>query len=133
MQANIKTKNRKQLKVKALIDSGCTHTGIDEQLVKDKRIQMKLINFSFKVYNADRTKNGEVMRIVLLKVEINRHKKHLKATVTDLNSTDIFLEYNWLVKHNPEVNWKNSKIKFIRCLGSCKIKHQDIEFKIQRI
>jgi len=38
MQAEVKTKNRKKLKVKALVDSGCTHTGIDEQLVKNKRI-----------------------------------------------------------------------------------------------
>jgi len=30
MQANIKTKNGKKLEVKALVDSGCTHTGIDE-------------------------------------------------------------------------------------------------------
>ena len=35
---------------------------------------MKLINFSFKVYNVDRTKNGEVIRIAPLEVEINRHK-----------------------------------------------------------
>jgi len=55
-----KTKNSKKLKVKALVDSGCTYTGIDEQLVKDKRIQTKLINFSFEVFNADGTKNGEV-------------------------------------------------------------------------
>jgi len=38
MQANVKMKNGKKLKVKALVDSGCTHTGINEQLVKDKRI-----------------------------------------------------------------------------------------------
>jgi len=30
MQAKVKTKNGKNLKVKALVDSGCTHTGIDE-------------------------------------------------------------------------------------------------------
>jgi len=38
VQAQVKTKNGKNLKVKALVDSRCTHTGIDEQLVKDKRI-----------------------------------------------------------------------------------------------
>jgi len=38
VQANVKTKNGKELKVKALVDSGCTHIGIDEQLVKDRRI-----------------------------------------------------------------------------------------------
>ena len=45
----------------------------------------------------------------------------------------MFLEHNWLVKHNPEVNWKNRTIKFTRCPGSCKIKHQNIEFKTRRI
>jgi len=68
-------KNGKKLKVKALVDSRYTYTGIDEQLVKDKRIQMKLINFSFKVFNADGTKNGEVTRMVPLEIEINRHKE----------------------------------------------------------
>ena len=73
-------------------------------MVKDKKILTKQINFSFKVFNADRTKNREVTRIVSLKIEINGHKKQLKAVVTDLNRTDIFLGHDWLVKHNPEIN-----------------------------
>jgi len=71
----VKTKNRKKLKVKVLIDSGCTHTEIDEQLVKDKRIQTKPIKFSFKVFNTDRTKNRQVTRVAPLKIKINSHKK----------------------------------------------------------
>ena len=39
MQAKIKTKNRKELKVEALVDSKCTYIKIDEQLVKNKIIQ----------------------------------------------------------------------------------------------
>ena len=53
MQANVKTKNRNNLKVKALVNSEYMHMGINEQLVKDKRIQMKPINFSFEVFNTD--------------------------------------------------------------------------------
>ena len=132
MQANVKTKNRKNLKVKALVDLGCTHTGIDEQLIKDKRIQTKLINFSFEVFNIDRTKNGEVTRVVSLEIKINRHKEQLEAAVIDLNGTDMFLGHNWLVKHNPEVNQKNGTIQFTRCPGSCKMKYQDIKFKTRR-
>jgi len=44
----------------------------------------------------------------------------------------MFLGHNWLVKHNLEVNWKNGTIWFTRCLESCKIKHQDIEFKTRK-
>ena len=123
MQANVKTKNGKNLKVKTLVDSECIHTEINKQLVKDKRIQTKLINFSFEVFNADRTKNGEITRVAPLEIEINRHKKQLKAAVTDLNRTDMFLGHDWLVKHNSEVNWKNRIIQFIRCPESCKMKH----------
>ena len=110
MQAIIKMKNGKKLKVKALVDSGCTHTGINKQLVKDKRIQTKPIKFSFKVFNANRTKNREVTKVAPLEVEINGHKETLEAAVTDLDGTDMFLGHDWLVKHNPEVNWKNGTI-----------------------
>jgi len=132
VQADIKTKNRKKLKVKALVDSGCTHTGIDEQLVKEKRIQTKAIDFSFEVFNTDGTKNGEVTKVVPLEVEINGHKETLEAAVTDLNRTDMFLGHDWLVKHNPEVNWKNGTIKFTRCPSNCTMKHEDIQFKARR-
>ena len=87
-------KNGKNLKVKALVDSRCTHTGIDEQLVKNKRIQTKQIDFSFEVFNADRTKNGEVTRVTPLEIKINRHKETLEAVVTDLDGTDMFLGHD---------------------------------------
>jgi len=126
MQANIKTKNGKKLKVKALVDSRCTYTGINKQLVKDKRIQTKPINFSFKVFNTNRMKNREVTKVAPLEIKINGHKETLEAAVTDLDRTDMFLGHDWLVKHNPEANWKNETIKFTRCPGNCIIKHKDI-------
>ena len=106
----MKMKNGKNLKVKALVDLECIYMVIDEQLVKDKRIQTKPINFSFEVFNTDRMKNGKVTRVVSLEIKINKHKEQLKAAVTDLNDMDMFLGHDWLVKHNPEVNWKNRTI-----------------------
>jgi len=132
VQAEVKTKNSKKLKVKALVDSGCTHTGIDKQLVKDRRIQTKKIDFSFEVFNADRTKNGEVTRVAPLEVEINGHKETLEAAVTDLDGTDMFLGHDWLVKHNLKVNWKNGTIKFMRCPENCTMTHKDIQFNSRR-
>ena len=132
MQVDVKIKNRKKLKVKALVDFKCIHIGIDKQLVKDKRIQTKPINFLFKVFNADRIKNGEVAKVASLKVKINRYKEILEAAVIYLNEMDMFLDHDWLVKHILEVNWKNSIIKSTRCLESCMMKHKDIQFKTRR-
>ena len=68
-------KNSKKFKVKVLVDSRYIHMGIDKQLVKDKRIQMRLINFLFEVFNTDGMKNREVTKVALLEVEINGHKE----------------------------------------------------------
>ena len=75
MQTNIKTKNGKELQLQALVDLGCTHIRIDEQLVKEEKIKTKPIKKFFKVFNADGTENGEVTRFTPLEVEIDRHKE----------------------------------------------------------
>ena len=93
---------------------------------------MKPIDFSFKVFNADGTKNGEVTRIVPLEIEINGYKEQLEAAITDLDRIDMFLGHEWLVKHNPEVNWKNSIIRFTRCPENCTMKYKNIRFNTRR-
>ena len=77
-------------------------------------------------------RNGEVTKVTPLEIEINRHKETLEAAVMDLNGTDIFLGHDWLVKHNPEVNWRNRTIRFTKCPGSCTMKYEDIQFKTRR-
>jgi len=44
VQANVKTKNGKNLKVKTLVSSRYTHMGIDEQLVKCYEVHQTLAN-----------------------------------------------------------------------------------------
>ena len=61
--------------------------------MKEEKIRMEPINRSF-----------EVIRFALLEVEINRYKERIDTVVIDLNSMDMFLEYDWLVKHNLKVN-----------------------------
>jgi len=63
-------------------------------LVKDKRIQTKLINFSFEVFNVDGMKNGKVTRVAPLEIKINSHKEQLEAAVIDLDGMDIFLGHD---------------------------------------
>ena len=73
-------------------------------------MKIEPIDKSFKVFNADKTKNGEATRFVLLELEINEYIERINIIVMDLNRMNIFLEYNWLAKHNPEVNWNTETI-----------------------
>jgi len=77
-----------------LVDSRYTHTRINKQLVKEEKIKTEPMERSFKVFNADGTKNGEVMQFAPLEVEINRYKEQINVAVTDLNSIDMFLGYD---------------------------------------
>ena len=43
-------------------------------------------------------------KVAPLEIKINRYKEQLEVIVMDLNKTDMFLEHNWLVKYNPEVD-----------------------------
>ena len=76
------------------MDYRCIHIGPDKQLVKDKKIQTKPLNFSFEVFNADGPKNGEVIRVAPLEIKINSHKKQLEAAVMNLNRMDMFLGHD---------------------------------------
>jgi len=60
MQTNIKISNGKELWLKVLVDLECIYTRINKQLIKEKKIKAEPINRSFKVFNVNGTKNGEV-------------------------------------------------------------------------
>jgi len=102
----IKTKDGRKLKVKALIDSGCTNTTIARKTVEEKGIPTKSLPKPFDVYNSDRSRNGEktIKEFVPLEINSNRHIKQIDAVVSEIKKTDLFLEHNWLVEHNPEVD-----------------------------
>ena len=105
------------------MNSSCTQTGTNKQLVKEEQIKMESIDKIFKVFNANGIRNRAVTRRMLLEIEINGHKERIDTVVMDLNSTDMFLGYDWLVKHNPEVDWNKGTIQFIQCPRICRTSH----------
>ena len=50
------------------------------------------------------------------------------TAVMDLNGIDIFLGYDQLFKHNPEVNWNTRTIQFTRYSKKCRIQYQNVSF-----
>ena len=111
---------KNKLQLKSLISSRCIHTEIDKQLVKEEYIEIKPIDRLFEVLNIDRTKNRKVMRFASTELKINRYMENIYIVVMDLNNMDMFLGYDWLVKHNTEVNWNKETIQFIRCMREYK-------------
>jgi len=82
------------------------------------------------MYNLDKSRNGEktIREFVPLEINLNGHIEQIDAVVSEIKKTDLFLEHDWLVEHNPEVDWKERVIWFTRCPGHCKIEHKSIWF-----
>jgi len=102
----IKTKDGRKLKIKALIDSGCTNTTIARKTVEEKEIPTKSLPKPFNVYNSDRSRNGKqtIREFVPLEINSNGHIEQIDAVVSEIKETNLFLGNDWLVEHNPEVD-----------------------------
>ena len=93
-------------KVKALLDSGCTGSCINQAFVDKNGIVVNQFNYPIAVYNTDGTENTnrKITSYVDLDMTINGHKETCWFTVTNLNRSDIFIGHDWLQFHNPEIN-----------------------------
>jgi hypothetical protein len=65
-----------------------------------------------KAYNVDRMKNkqGTINAYVNLKFKLGDQKFKEHFYVTGLGKQRIILEFPWLHKYNPIINWKKGKI-----------------------
>ena len=96
MYPTIKTKDRRKLKVKALINSKCTNTTITRKTVEEKGISTKSLSRPFNVYNSDGSRNGEktIREFVPLEINSNGHIEQINAVVSEIKKTDLFLGHN---------------------------------------
>ena len=108
--------------MKALIDSGCTGSCINEEFVRKHKLNMIKLPKSIPVFNADGSSNvtGRLTHTVQLQMIIRDHKEIMEFGVLNLGMSNIFLGHDWLSHHNPEIDWKGKTIQsFNCCLGSC--------------
>jgi len=68
--------------------------------------------FPITCYNADgfTNKDKSITEVIKINMTIGNHQELIQLLVTNLDNYDLFLEYNWLQKHNLFIDWKNSSI-----------------------
>ena len=89
-----------------LIDSKCTKLCINSGFVKNNRIKTYSFKNLFPVFNTNSTSNnkGLLKDYVKLKLFVRKHLEIICLTVTTLTFSNIFLRYDWLTKHNSEID-----------------------------
>ena len=98
----------------ALLDSGCTGSCLNTQWVKEQGIPTRPMAHPIPVYNADGTQNigGSLKEWARVTIKIGAHEEEIDFGISDLGKTNVFLGYDWLKIHNPEIDWINNEIHF---------------------
>jgi len=119
----------------ALVDLGSSSSCISQKFVKENLIDTRPLPFPITYYNADRltNKDGSVTEVVKMNMTIGDHQELIQLSVTNLGNHDLFLGYDWLQKHNPNINWKDSLINLQNCQQWCRKIHvtEELEEEIK--
>ncbi len=77
--------------MKALIDSGCTGSTINQAYVKKHQLDTKKSAVPIPVYNADGTHNQgvDITEFVELSLTIGEHREGIDLAVTNLGKKDV--------------------------------------------
>ena len=117
--------HRIQHETRALIDSGCIVSCINEETVKKFNLEKKPLEHAVPVRNADGTLNAarSITHVVTARLEFDlgreTHAETIQLAVTKLGREDIFLGYDWLKKHNLVIDWVKGDLTFPHCTTEC--------------
>jgi predicted aspartyl protease len=114
------------------VDSGCERTCIRPKIVQKQQLRTQKIP-AIPIINADGSPNRQRIADEVAKIELNLdgHQENMEALILDIGNTDMLLGHDWLVHHNPTVNWKTGNITFNRCPKECKIKHSNLHINMK--
>ncbi|KAF8656613.1 hypothetical protein AX16_002477 [Volvariella volvacea WC 439] len=61
-------------------------------------------------------------------MQIGNHREAIDLAVVNLGSTNVFIGFEWLLKHNPMIDWQTGDIFLERCPESCQQGQQELRF-----
>ena len=108
IKATLESPSGETLDIITLLDSGCTGTTINERFAKEKELKMYKLPVPIPVYNADGSINsaGSIREFAIVEMRIGDHSEQIAMAMSNLSTHPIFLGYDWLKKHNPQIDWK---------------------------
>ena len=100
----------KQIKTKALIDSGATSSFLHPDFVQKHQLKTQRLKHPRQAYNADGSPNriGTVKHELELMVDTGTHQKRHTFAVVGTGKDKVILGLDWLRVTNPVINWKTN-------------------------
>ena len=107
--------------VEALLDSGVTGLVMSSEFAKKQGFKLKKLERPMQVRNVDGSSNREepIENTVEVNIYYQGHRKRMEIDVIGGQKWSVRLGMPWLVRYNPEINWKMGEVKMTRCPEEC--------------
>jgi hypothetical protein len=91
-----------------LLDTGAGGKFIDQNFVRNQKIETKELKYPIEVFNVHGTPNkqGTITKYTRLDLTINGQTQTHNLLVTGLGKQKVILGYPWFKQTNPDINWK---------------------------
>jgi hypothetical protein len=121
------TETQRKQGICVLVDCRATGLFIDREYVKSNQLLTKKLSQVIPVFNVDGTPNeaGCISEVVELIICYKKHSERTLFAVTGLGRQNLILGITWLREHNPEIDWRTSKVEMTCCLSRCCIGCRD--------
>ena len=64
-------------------------------------------------------KEGLIENIVEVNIYYQGHRERTEIDVIGGQKWKVILEMLWLIRHNPEIDWRTEEVKMTRCPKEC--------------
>src|SRR5260221_8952091 len=98
----------------ALLDSGSSHCFVDELFAKKNKLSLSKLLSTIPLQLFDRTTQNSISHKTTIPLTFSTSETHqMEFYVTKLDKGySIVLGYDWLVCHNPSIDWAETKVVF---------------------
>src|SRR5258707_6061175 len=98
----------------ALLDSGSSHCFVDELFAKKKKLSLSKLPSTIPLQLFDRSTWNSISHKTTIPLTFSTSETHqTEFYVTKLDKGySIVLSYDWLVHHNPSIDWAETKVVF---------------------
>jgi hypothetical protein len=62
-------------------------------------------------------------------LQLGDHQEQMEALILDIGRNDMLLGQDWLMVHNPSIDWTNRQVVFDRCPVKCQPSKKEVSVK----
>jgi hypothetical protein len=117
IQGAITTSTNTKVRFMPEVDNGCQLTSIHLHVVAHYQLQRIKLAMPIAMSNADGSPNRQMLATHVAKVmlQLGDHQEQMEVLILDIGWNDMLLGQDWLMVHNPSIDWTNRRVVFDFC------------------